>query len=181
MSESDNQIDNQAQRKFKITYLIVILACIVALVAFVLVEYTRITSYQALLPAQSLKKLEAELQRYRQINGHFPKDFREINQSLWHKVPGLHLELDPATWQKDYYYYRIVPGADPNQFILWAVPFGKRRAEAESYFVVMTPTWRRCWKGPALPEGKVGAVKSVPAADTLALFQMSEVKAVYYK
>ena len=181
MSENNNQIDNNSNRKFKITYLIAILAGIVALVAFVLVSYTRITSYQDLLPVQGMKKLEAELQRYRQINGHFPKDFREINQGLWHKVPGLHLDLDPVTWQKDYYYYRIVPGADPNKLLLWAVPFGQRRAEAESYFVVMTPTWRRCWKGPALPEGKVGAVKSVPSAETLALFQMAEVKAVYYK
>ena len=101
MSENNNQIDNNSNRKFKITYLIAILAGIVALVAFVLVSYSRITSYQALLPVHGMKKLEAELQRYRQINGYFPKDFREINQGLWRKVPGLHLDLDPATWQKD--------------------------------------------------------------------------------
>ena len=179
MGEQNNTIDNDSGRKWKLSYVIVVLAIVLAVLGFIAVSWHRISEQQALLPVQNLAKLEAEFQKYRKVNGAFPKDFAEINAKVWHKVPGSHLNNDPLTWQKDHYYYRIV--ANGQELALWAVPVGERRDEANTYFVVMSPTWRRAWKGAAVGQENLSKIKSVPSPPDLAALGMEEQKSVAYK
>lgn len=178
MAENET-IDNNAGKSWKLSYVIIALAIVAAIVCFGLVSWHRISSYQAILPTQNLAKLEAEFQKFRKINGHFPKSFLEINEKQWKQVPGKHVEGDALTWQKDHFYYRIVAAGD--ELALWAVPYGERRDEAQTYFVVMSATWRRAWKGAAIPKERLGMVKVLPNPNDLAVLNMEEQKAVTYK
>lgn len=178
MAEQNNTIDNDSQKSWKLTLVVLILAAVVAITGYAAVSYHRMSEYQALLPQHQIPKIETEFLKFRKVFGAFPKDFAEINNKVWHKVPGSHLNDDPTTWQKDHYYYRIVSSG--NQMAIWAIPLGDRRTEASTYFLVISPEWRRAWKGPAMDSKLLGKLRAVPNASDLAAVGLEEQKAFFY-
>jgi hypothetical protein len=64
-----------------------------------------------------------------------------------------------------------------NQCAVWAIPLGPRRQYGSTFFLVLSPEWRKVWKGGALEEEAIPAIPAVPSMDELASLQMREEQA----
>ena len=71
---------------------------------------------------------------------------------------------------KNYYYlYSFI---SPTRCTLWAIPVGARAKEAPSYFLVIAPTERKKFKGPALDLKQASTITGEPTYTQLAMLGM---------
>src|ERR671918_323664 len=58
-------------------------------------------------------------------------------------------------------YYYLYTWVSPARCTLWAIPIGPLAEEANSYFLVLTPTDREKWKGPPLQLKEAATISGV--------------------
>ena len=71
---------------------------------------------------------------------------------------------------KNYYYFYT--WISPTRCTLWAIPVGAHASEGNSYFLVVTPTEREKYKGPALNLKEASTVTGTPTYAQLAVLGM---------
>lgn len=69
-------------------------------------------------------------------------------------------------------YYYLYTWVSPTRCTLWAIPIGPRAEEANSYFLVLTPTDREKWKGPALQLKEAATISGTPTYAQLGILGM---------
>jgi hypothetical protein len=150
--------------KVKATYLVLMLATLSVGSAYGYHLFTLYRAAQRDQPQLQAKRLIRDLRRYERQAQHFPINFHEINQRLWHTqpAPDYGREGKQARAKNYYYVYRRV--AD-DQCVLWALPVGLHRKVASSYFFVIAPQWTKAWKGAALNDEQIALLPAIPRED----------------
>lgn len=170
--------------RLRFTYLMLGLAVALLLVSLIVSAWRGQQAHEANLPAPGLAAVVVALRAFHQQTGRFPADFRELDARLWKnaKQPNISADGKSLTAPAAHYYYTLhvvnpVGGSNPPlppKAGLWAVPTGPRASEAATYFWYITPTEIERWMGPALTAENVGAVRSLPSEQQLALLVMTK-------
>lgn len=114
-----------------------------------------------------------DLRLFHKKRGGFPKDLKELEAVVWEKKEGRAFSKDASALTHRNYHYLYAP-ISHHQFTLWAIPIGRQREEAPTWFLVITPDSQRRWKGPALTPEDVERLSLYPSANQLRVLGLIE-------
>ena len=170
--------------RLRFTYVILGLAVVLLVVSIIAAAWRGQQTHETNLPAPGLEAVVVALRAFHQQTGRFPADLRELDERLWQgaKRPQISTDGKSLTAPAAHYYYTLhvanppvgVNASQPPKAGLWACPTGPRAREAATYFWYITPTEIECWMGPALTAENVGAVRTLPSEQQLALLVMTK-------
>ncbi|SRR6266404_255521 len=159
-------------RRFGFSYILLVIAILI---------YVGVSAYSVLaaewkanaeLPQiDPILKIIKGLRQYQEVTASFPQTFAEVEARTWkHANPPAYGSGGHTLVLKNYYY--LYTRITPTRCTLWAVPVGPRATEASSYFLILTPTERDKYKGPALDLKEASTISGVPTYAQLALLGM---------
>lgn len=124
-------------------------------------------------PQPQVERLVKDLRRFHGATHHFPANFNEINQLLWHTKPTPNYGDDGrrATTKNYYYFYTKV---NEETCAFWALPVGPKREYASAYFAVASPTWLRIWRGDAWSDAQIVHLPPIPPLNALSQLGFQE-------
>lgn len=128
-------------------------------------------------PVEAFNVMVRDLRSFHSKRGSFPKDLKELEGVVWEKKEDREFSKDGSGLAHRNYYYLYSP-IGHHEFALWAIPMGRRRDEAATWFLVITPESQRRWKGPALTPEDVKALSVYPSAQQLNVLGLIEQPAV---
>jgi|SRR5262245_26223940 len=160
--------------KLKSTFAFLASTAILALGGYGWRTYTLFRGWQANMPQPQIEKLTRDLLLFHTRTKRFPKTFNEINDLIWRirPKPDYGNEGRQARTKNYYYFYTMVKDG---QCAVWAVPLGPQRHYASTFFLVITPEWRRLWRGKSLEEAVISKLPAIPTSANLGDLQLSEI------
>lgn len=174
------------QSRLRFTYLILVSSLALLVIAAIYSAWSRNREHEAHIPQPALETVVLALRAFHQQTGRFPANFRELDERLWKGTRRAQISEDGKSLNApaSHYYYTLhtinpprtgVVGdaQEPIKAALWAVPTGPRANEAATYFWYVTPDKIECWMGPALTPENIGAVRTIPSEQQLALLVMT--------
>ena len=169
--------------RMRFTLTIAALSLVTLIISMIYSSWSRERAREANMPVPAMETVVLALRTFHQQTGRFPRDFNELDERVWKGARRAQISPDGKSLnapQSRYYYtlHTINPpdpgrATQPAKAGIWAVPTGERAAEAATYFWYVTPSDIERWMGPALTREHVGAVKSVPSEQQLALLAMT--------
>lgn len=174
----------QARRgRLRFTFIIAALSLLLLVVALIFSAWARNSEREANMPIPAMETVVLALRTFHQQTGRFPRDFRELNERVWRGERSGQISPDGkslvAPASRYYYTLHSVNPPDPPRATspakagIWAVPTGERAQEAATYFWYVTPRDIERWMGPALTRENIGAIRSIPSEEQLALLVMT--------
>ena len=174
------------QSRLRFTYLILVLSLALLIIALIYSAWSGNREHEANMPVLALETVVVALRTFHQQTGRFPETFRELDERLWKGTRRAQVSDDGKSLNApaSHYYYTLHtinpphPGVgrndkEPIKAAIWAVPTGPRASEAATYFWYVTPDKIERWMGPALTPENIGAVKTIPSEQQLALLVMT--------
>ncbi len=169
--------------KLRFTFIIAALSLVLLIVALVFSAWALNNEREANMPVPAMETVVLALRAFHQQTGRFPRDFRELNERVWRGERSGQISPDGksliAPASRYYYTLHTVNRTDPTRATvpakagIWAVPTGERAQEAATYFWYITPRDIERWMGPALTRDNIGAIRSIPSEEQLALLVMT--------
>ncbi|MGE3384951.1 MAG: hypothetical protein AB7L70_18635 [Pyrinomonadaceae bacterium] len=128
------------------------------------------------LPMDAASMMMRDLLRYHEKRGGFPASLKSLDGIVWEKKPReFSIDGRALTHRRYYYFYSRI---DHHHFTLWAIPTGRLREEAVTWFMSVTPQAGRRWKGGALPLDQIDRVDANPTIKELGTLGLIEQSAV---
>lgn len=124
-------------------------------------------------PAESFEVMVRDLRSFHKKRGGFPKDLKELEGVIWEKMEDRGFSNDFSGLTHRNYHYLYTP-ISHHQFALWAIPIGRQREEAATWFLTVTPESQRRWKGPALRPEDIKGLNRLPSAQQLNILGLIE-------
>lgn len=169
--------------RLRFTFVIAALSVLLFIAALVFSAWTREQKHEANMPVPAMETLVLALRTFHQQTGRFPRDFRELDERVWRGERSGQISPDGkslvAPASRYYYTLHTVNPDDPTRATapakagIWAVPTGERAQEAATYFWYVTPRDIERWMGPALTRENIGALRSIPSEEQLAVLVMT--------
>lgn len=125
------------------------------------------------IPVEAADAMMRELLSFHKKRGGFPKDLKELEGVVWEKKESRSYSNDKRGLTHRNYSY-LYTRLDHHRFTLWAIPMGRHREEAATWFLVVTPELRRRWKGGALSPEDVKRLSLDPSANELSVLGLFE-------
>lgn len=124
------------------------------------------------LPVEAVSMMMRDLLRFHDKRGGFPQTLKDLEVVIWEKKPRDFSPEGRALSHGNYYYFytRI----SDHQFTLWAIPAGKSRDDAPTWFLVVTPEVCKRWKGAALPLEQADQIAAIPSLKELGVLGLIE-------
>ncbi len=185
MSHQPNVQVRQTRGRLRFTYVNLACTLVLLIVATLYSSWARNLEHEANLPLPALETVAVALRTFHQQTGRFPENFRELDERVWKGARRAQVSADGKSLDApaSHYYYTLhsvglsrvsaAKGKEPVKVALWAVPTGPRAQEAATHFWYITPDRIERWMGPALTTENVGAVKTIPSEQQLALLVMT--------
>lgn len=124
-------------------------------------------------PVEAFNVMVRDLRSFHSKRGSFPKDLKELEGVVWEKKEDREFSKDGSGLTHRNYHY-LYTSIGHHEFALWAIPMGRRREEAATWFLAITPESQRRWKGPALTPEDVKALSLYPSAQQLNVLGLTE-------
>lgn len=161
------------QKQLKITLILLPVAMVAVVGFYVYSLWASERQRTAETPVESFDVMIRDLRSFHKKRGGFPKDLRELEGVVWEKKENREFSRDGAGLSHRNYHYLYTP-ISHHQFTLWAIPMGRQREEAATWFLVITPEFQRPWKGPALTPEDIRAIRLQPSANELSVLGLVE-------
>lgn len=161
------------QKQLKITLILLPVAIVAAVGFYVYSLWATQRQRTAETPVEAFDVMIRDLRSFHKKRGGFPKNLRELEGVVWEKKETREFSKDGSGLAHRNYHYLYSP-IGHHHFGLWAIPMGRRREEAATWFLVITPESQRRWKGPALTPEDVKALNLNPSAHQLNLLGLIE-------
>jgi hypothetical protein len=160
------------KHRFGFSYALLALAVVTYLGVWAYSSYAAEWKAKAEVPRiDPILKIIKGLRQYQKIKATFPPSLNEVEVAIWKhpKAPNYGAEGRSLVLSNYYYFYTWI---SPTQCTLWAIPLGPSTAEANSYFLVLTPDDREKWKGPALELKEAATISGTPTYTQLGIIGM---------
>jgi hypothetical protein len=148
--------------RLKISLALFPLFAVVLIGAYVYSLWAAEKQNAAEIPVEATGMMIRDLLAFHKKRGSFPKDFKELESVVWEKKQNREFSIENRGLKHRNYFY-LYTQITPNRFTLWAVPMGRARDEAATFFVTGTPGVYRTWKGAALSPDSVRGIKPSPS------------------
>lgn len=124
------------------------------------------------LPVEAISMMMRDLLRFHEKLGAFPEHLKALENVVWENKPRDFAIEGRALGHRNYYY--LYTRLSNHRFTLWAIPTGKAREEAPTWFLSVTPDVCVRWKGAALPLGQIDQIEPNPSMKELGGFGLVE-------
>ena len=161
------------QKRLKITLILMPVTFIAVVGVYVYSLWAAQSQRSAEAPVEAFEIMIRDLRSFHKKRGGFPKDLKELEGVVWEKKEGREFSKDGARLTHRNYHYLYTP-ISHHQFTLWAVPMGRQRNEAATWFLTATPGSHRRWKGPALSAEDARTLSLQPSLDQLSVLGLIE-------
>lgn len=125
------------------------------------------------VPVDASSMMMRDLLAFHEKRGGFPKDLKEMEGVVWEKKESRSYSTDKRGLTHRNYYY-LYARLDHHRFNLWAIPMGRQREEAATWFLAITPGSLRRWKGAALSPDDVKDINVHPSVNQLSVLGLIE-------
>jgi hypothetical protein len=166
--------------RFRFTYLILGLSIVVVIGSYLFSLWTASQEEKALFPLPAVDQLVKALRSYHHQVGKFPENLIELETRVWRHRVTLNVGEDGRSLSMANYYYIYYP-VDPSNCTLWAIPINKRRQEASTFFLALSPETVRRWKGAPLAFEEIKRLPALPEPAQLALLGLTEQQPIQIK
>lgn len=124
------------------------------------------------MPVDAVSMIMRDLLRFHEKRGGFPETLKDLEGVIWeHKQRDFSVDNRALNYRNYYYFYTRI---NYHHLTLWAIPTGKSREEAPTWFLVVTPEICRRWKGAALPLEQIEKIEPNPSNRELGIFGLIE-------
>ncbi len=158
--------------RLKLSIVLMPLALLLVVVTYIYSLWSAESKKTDDLPVESVSMMMRDLLRYHEKRGGFPENLKQLEGVVWERKVRQFASRDRALNHRNYYY--LYTRISHHQFTLWAIPAGKAREEAPTWFLLGTPEKCRRWKGAALPMEQAGKIDTSPPLDKLGIFGLIE-------
>lgn len=160
------------KRRLGFSYILLPVAVVIYLGSWVYSSYAAEWQAKTQTPRiDPILKIIKDLRQYQRIKATFPQDFNQVESAIWkHSNPPAFGAGGRSLVLSNYYYFYT--WVSPTRCTLWAIPIGPRTEEANSYFLILTPTDREKWKGPPLQLKEAAAISGTPSYAQLGVIGM---------
>lgn len=125
------------------------------------------------IPIEAADAMMRDLLSFHKKRGGFPKDLKELEGLIWEKKESRSYSNDKRGLLRRNYYY-LYTRLNHHRFTLWAIPMGRQREEAATWFLIVTPESHRRWKGSALSPEDVKGLSLDPSANQVSVLGLVE-------
>lgn len=158
--------------KIKLSLIVAVLALLIVVAAYIYSLWSVDRQKQAEMPVEAVGMMMRDLLRFHEKRGGFPVDLQKLEGVVWERKNRLFSAENRALNHRNYYYFYTQ--ISPHQFTLWAIPTGKERDDAPTWFLVVTPEVCRRFKGAALPLEQIDRIEADPTLKKLGVFGLIE-------
>lgn len=165
--------------RIKLSLIVAALALVLVVVSYVYALWSVDRQKANDMPVEAVSMMMRDILRFHAKKGGFPEDLQPLEGVIWERKNRLFSAENRALNHRNYYYFytRI----SHHQFTLWAIPTGKEREEAPTWFLVVTPEICRRWKGTALPIEQLDRIQPNPSIKGLSVWGLIEQPKVDFK
>lgn len=161
------------QKHLKLSIILLPVAFVTLVGIYVYSLWTSEKRRSAEVPVVAFEVMVRDLRSFHKKRGGFPKDLKEMEGIVWGKKETREFSNNGCGLIHGNYHYLYTPRG-PHEFTLWAVPTGRQREEAATWFVTATPESQRRWKGPALMPNDIKSVDVYPSVQQLSVLGLIE-------
>jgi hypothetical protein len=158
--------------RLKVSFVLILLALVVVFGAYVYSLWTAQKQKTADLPFDATGMMIRDLLAFHKKRGGFPENLKQLEGVVWGKKSREFSSGNRALNHRNYYY--LYTRIAHHHFTLWAIPVGKSREEAPTWFLIATPDKYGRWKGPALPFELIQKIEPIPPRPKLAVLGLIE-------
>jgi len=158
--------------RLKISLILAPLALMMLVGVYIYSLWSEERDRRAEIPFDATKVMNRDLLKFHQKRGSFPEKLEDLEGVVWDKKSRNYVSHGRSMIHRNYFY--LYSRINPHRFTLWAVPIGKVREEAQTLFLVGTPSSDRTWKGPALRVPDIDKLLPTPSSNNLMMFGLVE-------
>lgn len=158
--------------RLKISLILAPMAMTMLIGVYIYSLWSQERTRNAEIPVDATGAMNRDLLKFHQKRGSFPEKLADLEGVIWEKKERNYVSNGRSLVHRNYFY--LYSRIDPHQFTLWAIPIGKVRDEASTFFLVGTPNSDRAWKGPALPILDIENLASAPSSNKLIMLGLVE-------
>ena len=125
------------------------------------------------VPVEAVDAMMRDLLSFHKKRGGFPKDLKELEGAVWERKDSRSYSNDKRGLTHRNYYY-LYTRLNHHRFTLWAIPMGRQREEASTWFLLVTPESCRRWKGAAIPADQANRINPDPSLGQLGVLGLIE-------
>lgn len=125
------------------------------------------------LPVEAVSKMMSDLLKFHEKRGGFPSDLKQLEGVVWQPKETRVFSNGNRTLSHRNYLY-LYSRQNPHRFTLWALPTGRFRDEAPTWFLAVSPSMCRRWKGSAMELNDVGRLTTQPSQGQLGVLGLIE-------
>lgn len=165
--------------KIKLSLIVTVLSLLIVVAAYIYSLWSVDRKKQAEMPVEAVSMMMRDLLRFHEKRGGFPEDLQKLEGIVWERKNRLFSADNRALNHRNYFYFYTQ--ISPHQFTLWAIPTGKEREDAPTWFLVVSPDSCRRFKGAALPLEQIDRIEANPSLKKLGIFGLIEQPAINLK
>ncbi len=165
--------------RIKLSLIVAVMSLLIVIAAYIYSLWSVDRQKQAEMPVDTVSMMMRDLLRFHEKRGGFPEDLQKLEGIIWERKNRLFSAENRALNHRNYYYFYTQ--ISPHQFTLWAIPTGKEREDAPTWFLVVTPDICRRFKGAALPLEQIDRIEADPSLKKLGVFGLIEQSVVDLK
>jgi hypothetical protein len=164
-------------RQSKISFVLVAISGLLLVGVYIYSLWASDRQRKAELPFEAADVMVRDLRSFHKKRGGFPGSLKELEGIVWERKENRIYSNDERGLTHRNYHY-LYTRMTHHEFALWAIPMGRQRDEAATWFLVVSPESQSRWKGPALDPEDVKALNLQPSANHLAVLGLVEQPAV---
>lgn len=164
-------------RNSKISFVLVAISGLLLVGVYIYSLWASDRQRKADLPVEAADVMVRDLRSFHKKRGGFPGSLKELEGIVWERKETRSYSNDERGLTHRNYHY-LYTRITHHEFALWAIPMGRQRDEAATWFLVVSPDSQRRWKGPALNTDDVKALSLRPSAHQLTVLGLIEQPAV---
>lgn len=158
--------------RLKISLILAPLALTMLVGVYVYTLWSEERERTAEIPFDASGAMNRDLLKFHQKRGSFPQKLKDLEGVVWETKDRNYVSEGRSMFHRNYFY--LYTRISPNRFTFWAIPMGKERGDAATFYFIGTPESKRAWKGPAVPLTDVGQLSSTPTTSELGILGMTE-------
>lgn len=158
--------------RLKISLILAPLALTMLIGVYVYALWSEERTRAAELPFDATGAMNRDLRKFHEKRGSFPEKVKDLEGVIWEKMDRNYVSQGRSMFHRNYFYMYTRVG--PHRFTLWAIPVGRLREEAATFFLIGTQKSIRTWKGPAVLLTDVVQLSNRPTTRELQIWGMVE-------
>lgn len=125
------------------------------------------------IPVEGTSMMMRDLLAFHEKRGGFPNDLKQLEGVIWKNARDRNFSNKGRGFAHRNYFY-LYTQLNSHRFTLWAIPMGRSREDAATWFLMVSPDSRRGWKGAALPLEHVKKIEVSPSIAQLGVLGLIE-------